>query len=391
MRRLFTTVLFTAFIFVSCQEDLTTQMKMGPMKDEKLLDATPSIVLRDIHSTRNVVVTSLPIGKRITKKMHLISSKGLHNDVVYEVRINPSLVDVFNSEHKTSFIQLPDDFYKLTDDNRKCYFPDGMRNSTEMRIILGSVNDLGETITPGSYILPIELSLNNESCSVLYYLLEIPPKYIGSCPLYEGEDFFIVFYVNTKDYQPMLASEWYNIKYSPQFDIIWEGAIGNIVNLRTLTIGCEQPTGRAILNVGSDMRYVLDHYTEYILPLQEQGRKVCLSLEGGGDGLGFCNLTDTQIDDFVGQVIRIVNQFGIDGINLWDRNSGYGLDGMPNPNTTSYPKLIKTLKKKLGSGRILTLTDYEDPTAYFGDVDAMGGIVVGEYLAHIAAPEALTS
>ena len=61
----------------------------------------------------------------------------------------------------------------------------------------------------------------------------------------------------------------------------------------------EAETGRAQLNLGNDKRYVLDHIDKYIRPLQDKGRKVCICLEGGGTGLGFCNLTAAQIVDFV--------------------------------------------------------------------------------------------
>ena len=42
--------------------------------------------------------------------------------------------------------------------------------------------------------------------------------------------------------------------------------------------------------------------------------------------------------------------------------------------------MIKTLRETIGSDKLITLTDYEDPTAYFWDTEAMGGIAVGEYL-----------
>ena len=49
-------------------------------------------------------------------------------------------------------------------------------------------------------------------------------------------------------------------------------------------------------------------------------------------------------------------------------------------NTTSYPKLVKALREVLGPDKLLTLTDYEEPTEYFWDTEATGGIKVGEYL-----------
>jgi hypothetical protein len=53
---------------------------------------------------------------------------------------------------------------------------------------------------------------------------------------------------------------------------------------------------------------------------------------------------------------------------------------MPAMNTTSYPKLIKALREALGTDKLITLSDYEEPTEYFWDTEATGGIAVGEYL-----------
>lgn len=91
-------------------------------------------------------------------------------------------------------------------------------------------------------------------------------------------------------------------------------------------------------------------------------------------------MTDTQITDFVHQVKQVIEQYGFDGVNLWDRNSGYGKEGFPEMNTTSYPKLIKNLREELGPYKLITVSDYAAPTEYLWNVDAMGGIEVGQYL-----------
>lgn len=76
----------------------------------------------------------------------------------------------------------------------------------------------------------------------------------------------------------------------------------------------------------------------------------------------------------------MIENYELDGINLWDRNAGYGKEGMPAVNTTSYPKLIKAMRESLGSEKLLTLTVYEEPTESFWDTEATGGIAVGDYL-----------
>ena len=135
-----------------------------------------------------------------------------------------------------------------------------------------------------------------------------------------------------------------------------------------------------MLNLGSDMRYLCDNFNTYFKPVKDTGRKLCICIEGGGKGIGFCNMTDAQITDFVHQVKQVIEQYGFDGVNLWDRNSGYGKEGFPEVNTMSYPKLIKTLREELGPYKLITVADYAAPTEYFWDVEAMGGIEVGQFL-----------
>ena len=53
---------------------------------------------------------------------------------------------------------------------------------------------------------------------------------------------------------------------------------------------------------------------------------------------------------------------------------------MPAINTTSYPKLIKALHEVLPDDKLLTLVDKGEPTEYFYDVNACGGIEVGKYI-----------
>jgi len=186
-------------------------------------------------------------------------------------------------------------------------------------------------LQPGEYLLPLTVAAEdapNESQTV-YYTVSVREPYVDEYALHDGSDIFFVFYINTKEYQPLLVQDYLMEKKKARgSEVAWYGTVGNIINLRTVVVKYEELSGRAMLDLGSDMTYVLDHASKYIWPLQEQGRKVCISLEGGGTGLGFCNLTDEQIADFVAQVKAVVETYNLDGINLWDRNSGYGkIDG----------------------------------------------------------------
>lgn len=195
-----------------------------------------------------------------------------------------------------------------------------------------------------------------------------------------GIEFMTVFYVNTETYQPLVVDTWkYNKMNNTTFQIEHSRALGNIVNLKPAAVGYDAAANHALFNLGPDLRYVLEHADKYIRPLQNRGRKVCICINGGGKGLGFCNMNDEQIADFTAQVKEVVEHYRLDGINLWDEGSKYGKEGMPAMNTTSYPKLIKALRQAL-PGKLLTLVDKDQSTEYFYDAAKCGGIEVGKLI-----------
>ena len=154
--------------------------------------------------------------------------------------------------------------------------------------------------------------------------------------------------------------------------------IGRILNLRKSTILWNEEEKVPYLNLYPDLKYVLEHRWKYIQPVQESGRKVCLCIEGGGQGIGFCNLTGPQSEKLAGQIAELVERYGLDGVNLWDRGSNYGKEGMPAMDKKSYPAFIRLLREKLGADKLITLVDFEEPTESFWNAEACGGIEVGK-------------
>lgn len=194
-------------------------------------------------------------------------------------------------------------------------------------------------------------------------------------------ELFTVLYLNVEEYQPQAANVLAYMRTHMDEGYIQKHytLAGNIVNLRPSTVGYVPESQRVIFSLSPDLNYVLENSARYISPLQAAGRKVCICIQGGGKGIGFCNMSDAQIEDFTAQVKNVVESYGIDGINLRDEGSGYGKEGFPAMNTTSYPKLIKSLREALPD-KLLTLVDKEEPTEYFHDAALCGGIEVGKYI-----------
>ena len=234
--------------------------------------------------------------------------------------VNAALLDSYTPNDEIERELLPETNYEFLDGNTMDLSPETQCSA------LKRIRFTATGLAAGEYILPLTVAEKDspDDSKTLYYNVTVRQPYTDEYALHDGHDLFFVFYINTNDYQPLLAQDYImRKKLARGTTVAWYDAVGNIINLRTVVLDYDAATGRALLNLGNDMRYVLDHTVKYIRPLQEHGSKVCISLEGGGSGLGFCNLTDEQIADFVAQVKAVIENYELDGINLWDRNAGY--------------------------------------------------------------------
>ena len=360
----------------------TVEREGGKLPDREPLETTYGM-LRSSNAAGNTVRIKMTEGAGfVTSNFYYQLSQAPDTELSLETTIDGSMLDEWNEANDEQRILLPETNYNLLDGS-VVSLPAGKQRSDIKRIQF-----MAENLSPGEYYLPLTVvdEEDREADQTINFLISVRARQLGEYQLNTNQ-IFAVFYINTGMYQPLLVDEYLMSKLNANtWEYAWDEredgmrTIGNIINLNTVTLDYDAGSGRALLNLGNDMRYVLDHIDKYIRPLQDKGRKVCICLEGGGSGLGFCNLTDTQIEDFVAQVKAVITAYELDGVNFWDRNAGYGKEGMPAMNTTSYPKLIKAMREALGNDKLVTLTDFEEPTEYFWDTAATGGIEVGEYL-----------
>ena len=373
------TLLCTAALagLMACDAD-TVEQQGGKLPDKEPLE-TVSGMLRSGNSSEKTIDVLLTEGSDgfVMRNFYFQQTKPASDGLSLDAWVDATLLNDYNAADGVERTLLPEANYE---------FPDGKvldLSSEAQRSALKRVKFTAAGLAAGEYVLPLTVAGQDapDANKTLYYNVSVRQPYTDEYALHDGHDLFFVFYINTNDFQPLLAQDYImRKKLARGTTVAWYDAVGNIINLRTVMLDYDAATGRALLNLGNDMRYVLDHAVKYIRPLQEHGSKVCISIEGSGKGLGFCNLTDGQIVDFVAQVKTVVEEFGIDGINLWDRGSEYGKEGMPAMNTASYPKLIKALREALGGEKLLTVTVYEEPTSTFWDTQATGGIAVGDYI-----------
>ena len=300
------------------------------------------------------------------------------------VTVSPdlSLVDTYNDANQTNLQPLPIENVILGNGGALTVSA-GAVFSEPLEVVFSAKN-----LSPGTYLLPLSLQSDETNPGVLYYGITVREfddnlfqQGDNSLEIPLDTEWTTVFYINTSEAQAQYADyvAWEKQDIN-DFQNVYRASLGNIIVLRIAQVDYDDAMHRVLFAPTSDLFYTLEHSDKYIAQMKDKGRKICVCIEGAGKGIGFCNMTDAQIADFVSQVKVFVETYDLDGINLWDRGAGYGKEGMPAMNTTSYPKLIKAMREALGKDRLLTVVDYEEPTEYFYDTSATGGIAVGDYI-----------
>ena len=383
--KIYNIVILGALLLASCA-DLSVSRFSGEDPDMDEYTGEAVLSLRAGQSPDNVVTMTFTHGEgQQTRDIYLQATRPAESSMTVTLAsAGEEFVDEYSETTGIDYRLLPTAFWRFSGGDR-LDIAAGAEESQMNTLTIFAVNTLGNVLEPGRYLLPIVgSSLTEElSDSTVFVDVNVTEPYTDpdGYELYTGDDMFTVFYINTSAFDPRLANDMIlEIRESGTY---YYRGLGNIVNLRTASVGYDSSTGRVSITPSADLRYILEHYTERVQPVQESGRRVCICIEGGGQGIGFCNFTDDQIIDFVASVKRLMDTYPLDGINLWDRNTGYDRaaeNGFPEMNTTSYPKLITALREALGPDRLLTLVDYEEPTEYFHDAQATGGIEVGQYI-----------
>ncbi|PZF65373.1 chitinase [Curtobacterium sp. MCBD17_013] len=105
---------------------------------------------------------------------------------------------------------------------------------------------------------------------------------------------------------------------------------------------------KAQLSLNANVQATLDQAATQIRPLQAKGIKVELSILGNHQGAGIANFsTPAAAADFARQVRDVVTKYRLDGIDLDDEYSDYGVNGTPQPNAQSIGWLISALRADL--------------------------------------------
>ena len=373
------TYLFLSIGMLSCTKEQIDNPRGNLDSIRENFSEQEAVGLRCLDAVDGTLEVTLTYGaeESVQLDFQAYSTAPLKSSRQFQIREDAGLVKSYSDRTGVEYRMLPAFFSNLLDVNQFEISSGNSESAVQhLRVACSTPKYGGKKLEPGKYLLP--LVFDEDMDHPIYIDLTVREVFKGDYELYQGQEMFFCFYVNTSQYDPRIVTD-YNMQWDDPIGERQVSSIGNLLNLRKSVISVDEEQN-PVLVLYSDLKYVLEHREKYLLPVQESGRKVCLCIEGGGKGLGFCNLAEEQIESLTDQIVGTVRLYGLDGVNLWDRGSNYGLEGMPEMNTTSYPKFIRRLREKLAHDRLLTLVDFEEPTASFWDKAACGGIEVGKYI-----------
>lgn len=134
-------------------------------------------------------------------------------------------------------------------------------------------------------------------------------------------------------------------------------------------------TGKAVLYNNPNVSNVLANKATQIVPLQNKGMKVLLSILGNHQGAGFCNFTSrTAAHAFAKQLSDTVAYYGLDGIDFDDEYADYGNNGTTQPNDSSFVMLVDELRQ-LMPAKIISFYYYGPAASRL----SWGGKKVGDF------------
>lgn len=281
-------------------------------------------------------------------------------------------VEAFQLAYTNSnYTLLPDNAYELGNGGSLTIAAGTMQSGKMVITLKGWMLPKADYDEPSlkatQYLLPLKIKEDGKYQTLLYRINWTNGKH----RLTSDKGYTCIGYVDTEKMSPLVSSVYWlqenymdkRNKYSQLFDV---------VNLLRATVDAGGE-----LRLDADISHVLKDADKYIRPLQLMGMKVCLTVKNSST-IGFCHLTDGEIDNLVAQVKTAVELYGLDGIDLWDDSDEYGVDGIKN--ASAYPKLIKALRGALSKETMLTVADKGEATATFFDKEKCGGIEVGKYI-----------
>lgn len=201
------------------------------------------------------------------------------------------------------------------------------------------------------------------------------------------EDFTFITYCDCREFDPSCAmfyafgkanfqgEGWLqavpgSLRFSPLFDI---------EILHPAFLGPDAKTGMPMVQLSSDLTYVLTHQERYVAPLRKLWMKVCISIETAAkSSVGLCNLSDEERASLIWQIKNLVDTYRLDGVALNDGPANYTAEGAAATDKSSYTIFLKELREVLGEDKLIMVTYHADENAAL--YEAHDGLQAGDYI-----------
>lgn len=338
----------------------------------------------------DVVTFSMPKlrDEDLTVTLSLVENKELQEKASKYYSLSKAQIDIYGGFDGTrqyidrTFFQVPADHVTATLGEQT--IPAGEnRLSIPVRIDLKGV---GDPATNSSFLVILQAetvdAAGNTASSRFYYELMVDPVTLRQYPeRIEGHgDSYMecgVIYIDPSWMDPRACLEPVLTYTDPSTGETSFYEYCDMVVILGGSVGYDPLTQMPLLNIDRNLLHLLDNADRYLRPIQKRGVKVTFELTGAGSGMGFCNLDDAQRAALVAEIARVVEKYGIDGVNLNDEYTNYGANGLPGIDPASYAKFIRDLRTALPD-KTITLTDLGEPSATL--YEAHDGIEAGTYL-----------
>ena len=360
----FALLLAAAFITACSEEEFTREA--GTVPGEETLTGVSAELYRPAVGSRIRLSDA-----DATDVLRLRLSQLSVQDVSATLAVDADKLDAYNKERGTEYELFPAENVGL-EANGTITVPAGETESPDFTVTLER-----EGVEKGEYLLPLSATVGSgEQARVQTIYMTVMVIEHKEAQRLDPMPFKVVAYLNTEEMNPLLANEF----IVQEIDIwTFESVDKQWLDIEVLRKATPRSVnGHAMLALGPDLQYVLDNRETYIQPVQRDNRKVQICIQGGGTGLGFRNLTDAQIDEFVFQIEKVCTQYALDGINFFDTGAEYDMEGAPEIIPSSYAKLLKATKEALGRDKLVTIACDAESSEELSV--AQDGISAGEWV-----------
>lgn len=374
-------IMLSAIALNACEDD-TTIINPDPGHPSTLPDETAGATGRlSLASDPATKYSIFPFHKIGSEKLYVELNSPATEDITYTISIveapeEYNTISLKQYYHNIYPIDIPENATEFaTIDNNVVTIPKGALKSSEAVFKI----DVSDIFFNGEKAIFLEAKGNDGSeysLVILAYQNTDPKADISKkgCTIFS--------YIDTEMVNPLIANYInFNLEsYTDSYESFNNMPLVDVVNMRKAQLKFNNSTGNVEVRCTADQLYVLKHYREMIQPLQIAGKKVCLTIEGGGDGYGFANIPEEQISDVALQIKTLIDVYNLDGVNLRDENVNYGKSETPEINPASYPKIIKTLRQLIPD-KLITIADDGGTVSLMGS--PVDGIIVGELIDYV--------